>query len=58
MHFEPGSKYIGKNYFDFSDAAAYYGTNGYCITWVQVSLYNQHFGASFPLFTDERQATS
>lgn len=53
---QPGGRFIGKSFFGFTNypATAQYGaiTNsaasafpgGYCITWVQVSKYNEHFG--------------
>jgi len=37
-------KYIGASYYDFSDAVSQFGSNGYCVIWVQVSMYNEHFG--------------
>ncbi|GAA6013517.1 hypothetical protein JCM10207_008877 [Rhodosporidiobolus poonsookiae] len=48
VHFEslnnqPSGVYIGKSFYDFSGAAAAF-PSGYCITWVQVDVYNQHFG--------------
>ncbi|BGP20326.1 hypothetical protein JCM10213v2_008471 [Rhodosporidiobolus nylandii] len=48
VHFEslnnqPSGVYIGKSFYDFSGAAAAFPA-GYCITWVQVAIYNQHFG--------------
>ncbi|POY75491.1 putative Cellulose 1,4-beta-cellobiosidase (non-reducing end) [Rhodotorula taiwanensis] len=40
---QPGGVYIGRNFFDFGQAAAAF-PQGYCITWVQLAQYNQHFG--------------
>ncbi|KAH8913722.1 carbohydrate-binding module family 1 protein [Atractiella rhizophila] len=47
-HFEsqnnqPSGQYIGKNCYDFSGASQAYG-GSYCVTWVQLSQYNQHYG--------------
>ncbi|KAH8923767.1 carbohydrate-binding module family 1 protein [Atractiella rhizophila] len=47
-HFEslnnqPSGKYIGKSCYDFSGAYNYFG-GSYCVTWVQSSDYNQHWG--------------
>jgi hypothetical protein len=53
---QPGGRFIGESFFGFTDypATAQYGAvtnsaasafpDGYCITWVQVSIYNEHFG--------------
>ncbi|WP_456845331.1 hypothetical protein [Cellulomonas sp. P5_C6] len=42
----PQARYVGQSYYPWTDhpqfAASFPG--GYCITWVQVSLYNEHFG--------------
>ncbi|BGP51855.1 hypothetical protein JCM10450v2_007811 [Rhodotorula kratochvilovae] len=48
VHFEslnnqPSGIYIGRNFYDWSQAAAAF-PSGYCITWVQIDIYNQHFG--------------
>ncbi|GAA5932687.1 hypothetical protein JCM3775_002209 [Rhodotorula graminis] len=48
VHFEslnnqPSGVYIGRNFYDWSLAAKAF-PSGYCITWVQVDIYNQHFG--------------
>lgn len=40
---QPGGIYIGLSIYDFGLAAANY-PSGFCVTWVQVSLYNQHWG--------------
>ncbi|TKA53806.1 hypothetical protein B0A53_03216 [Rhodotorula sp. CCFEE 5036] len=40
---QPGGVYIGRNFFDFGAAAQAF-PGGYCIIWVQVADYNQHFG--------------
>ncbi|MFJ4107414.1 hypothetical protein [Oerskovia enterophila] len=47
-HFEslnnqPSGKYIGTSFYDFSGAAAAF-PDGYCVTWVQVAEYDEHFG--------------
>lgn len=47
-HFEslnnqPSGRYIGTSFYDFSDAATAF-PDGYCVTWVQVAEYNEHFG--------------
>lgn len=53
---QPGGRFIGQAFFPFSSVPADgdYGAvtssaasvfpGGYCITWVQVSMYNEHFG--------------
>lgn len=41
---QPGGAWIGKTVYAWPDAVAKYGSSGFCVTWVQVSLYNQHFG--------------
>lgn len=53
---QPGGRFIGQAFFPFSNIGAddNYGAvtssaanafpDGYCITWVQVSMYNEHFG--------------
>ncbi|GAA5908904.1 hypothetical protein JCM8208_005614 [Rhodotorula glutinis] len=48
VHFEslnnqPSGVYIGRNFYDWSLAAKAF-PSGYCITWVQIDIYNQHFG--------------
>ncbi|KAM0789741.1 hypothetical protein ACM66B_006596 [Microbotryomycetes sp. NB124-2] len=48
MHFDPnnnqpGGAYIGKSLFDWGQAAAAM-PGGFCITWVQIDFYNQHYG--------------
>lgn len=40
---QPGGVYIGKSVFDFGLAAAAF-PGGYCVTWVQLDNYNQHYG--------------
>ncbi len=47
-HFEslnnqPSGKYIGTSFYDFNGAATAF-PDGYCVTWVQVAEYNEHFG--------------
>lgn len=47
-HFEslnnqPSGRYIGTSFYDFSGATAAF-PDGYCVTWVQVAEYNEHFG--------------
>ncbi|WP_265522350.1 hypothetical protein [Oerskovia flava] len=50
---QPGGIYIGAEFYDFAGAAAAF-PEGYCITWVQVSKYNEHFGegGQEPVCTD------
>ena len=48
VHFEakassPGYAYIGASTFEFSGASTAFN-GSYCITWVQLDSYNQHFG--------------
>ncbi|BGO95787.1 hypothetical protein NBRC10512_001624 [Rhodotorula toruloides] len=48
VHFEslnnqPSGVYIGRNFMDFGAAAAAF-PSGYCVVWVQLDNYNQHFG--------------
>ena len=43
---QPGGKYIGQTYYDFSAAAAAF-PSGYCVTWVQLAQYNTHFGEGY-----------
>merc|ERR1712230_234815 len=48
VHFEPkkssdGYAYIGASTFDFGGASAAFG-GSYCVTWIQIDSYNQHFG--------------
>ncbi|GAA6041609.1 hypothetical protein JCM8097_007766 [Rhodosporidiobolus ruineniae] len=48
VHFEslnnqPSGVYIGKTFYDFSGAAAAF-PGGWCVSWVQVDVFNQHFG--------------
>ncbi|BGP54626.1 hypothetical protein JCM8202v2_002213 [Rhodotorula sphaerocarpa] len=40
---QPGGVYIGKSFFDFGLAAQAF-PQGYCIIWVQLAQYNQHYG--------------
>lgn len=63
---QPGGRFIGQAFFPFSNvgaddkydavtsSAASAFPNGYCITWVQVSMYNEHFGegGQSPICTD------
>ncbi|MFD6093805.1 hypothetical protein ACFWGN_16950 [Oerskovia sp. NPDC060338] len=47
-HFEslnnrPSGKYIGTSFYDFNGAATAF-PDGYCVTWVQVAEYDEHFG--------------
>jgi len=48
VHFEslnnqPSGIYIGRNFYDWGLAAQAF-PSGYCIIWVQVDVFNQHFG--------------
>ncbi|WP_125777525.1 hypothetical protein [Antribacter gilvus] len=38
---QPSAKYVGTSYLPWQDLT---GTDAYCITWVQVGPYNEHFG--------------
>jgi hypothetical protein len=48
LHFDPnnnqpGGAYIGSTFFPFS-AGANMPASGYCIVWVQVGQFNEHYG--------------
>src|SRR5690606_16242182 len=43
----PQDKYIGASFYAWTDHPSFpasYLTDGYCVTWVQVGQFNEHFG--------------
>ncbi|WP_186329428.1 hypothetical protein [Agrococcus jejuensis] len=41
---QPGGAYIGQSYYPFSGAQQQLPADGYCVIWVQVDGFNEHFG--------------
>ncbi|SDH48435.1 hypothetical protein [Agrococcus jejuensis] len=41
---QPGGAYIGQSYYPFSGAQQQLPADGYCVIWVQVDGFDEHFG--------------